>query len=70
MIVINAYCYNMFETRAYSIVSMAQLAPFTFTKIIWSIVFDIAVFQTYPTIQTIIGTLVIVASVMVAYKSD
>ena len=44
LIVITTYSYSSLEVRAYSLTTMAKLAPFTFTNIIWSILFDIFIF--------------------------
>ena len=50
------------KANAYAIAPAALLSPFIYTMLIWSILFDIILWNTMPTKQVLIGGAIIIAS--------
>lgn len=49
-------------TLAFSRSEASLLAPFEYTSVIWALIFDMFVWQLFPTPTTLIGALIIVGS--------
>jgi drug/metabolite transporter (DMT)-like permease len=56
-------------TRSFALAPASLLNPFAYTKILWSLMFDLTIFNLIPTWTTITGaTLIITANLWVIYK--
>lgn len=57
-----ALCGHYLMTMAFSKAEASLLAPFEYTTIFWALILDLLVWQVSPTISTIIGAVIIMAS--------
>ncbi len=49
-------------TTAFSIAEASQITPFEYTGVIWTLLFDIVIWQSYPSVYTLVGAIIIVVS--------
>lgn len=49
-------------TSAFSIAEASQITPFEYTSVIWTLLFDIIIWQSYPSAYTLTGAIIIVLS--------
>ena len=56
--VFGQYC----MTRAYALADASLLAPLEYTSLLWVVVFDVVIWQTLPAANTLVGSMVIIAS--------
>ncbi len=56
--VVGQYC----MTLSYSMANASLIAPLDYTAIVWAVLFDILIWQSIPTMQTIVGGFIIISS--------
>ena len=62
---------QMLKTNAYAIAPAALLSPFLYTMLIWTILADIILWDTIPTMQVLIGGVIIIASnIFIAWRAQ
>jgi drug/metabolite transporter (DMT)-like permease len=49
-------------TSAFSIAEASQITPFEYTGVIWTLLFDIVIWQAFPSRYTLLGAIIIVVS--------
>jgi len=53
---------HFFITMAFAQSEASLIAPFEYTSVVWAIVFDIVLWQTYPTLSVILGACIVIGS--------
>lgn len=68
MIVISALSFiaNFLTIRAFGMISLAKLAPYSFFQIVFALFLDFLIFQTLPDMVAIIGSCFIVLSIILS----
>ncbi len=49
-------------TKAFSIAEASQITPFEYTGVLWTLLFDIVIWQVYPSRYTLAGAVIIISS--------
>ncbi|MEE9332982.1 MAG: DMT family transporter [Granulosicoccaceae bacterium] len=49
-------------TKAFSISEASQITPFEYTGVLWTLLYDIVIWQIYPSQYTLLGAVIIIAS--------
>ncbi|KAM3144217.1 hypothetical protein pb186bvf_003679 [Paramecium bursaria] len=65
---ITTYVSNLFFFRAIQLTNFATIAPYTYTSIIFSLLFDFFLFERIPQLLSILGGSIIVGSIILSLK--
>lgn len=57
-------------TKAFSIAEASQITPFEYTGVLWTLLYDIVIWQVFPSQYTLTGAIVIIASSLYVIRRE
>jgi len=57
-------------TKAFSISEASQIAPFEYTGVLWAVLFDLLIWQVYPSRYTVVGAFIIISSSLYVLRRE
>ena len=57
-------------TKAFSISEASQITPFEYTGVLWTLLYDIVLWQIYPSLYTLTGAVIIIASSLYVIRRE
>ena len=57
-------------TKAFSIAEASQITPFEYTGVLWTLLYDIVIWQVFPSQYTLMGAIVIIASSLYVIRRE